>query len=146
MKNKNRKIPSIFLIHFIIIAVAVGVFTTIYSYENFIDRTLPEPHSFDFKVVYWINETEVDDDDHYIYIWSFNTTIINETINSSSTVNTTMNYTIHDLEFEKIRYSGDSYIPRQGLKYWCKLNGTNIVDCWFVPIIGLNKIYALNKT
>lgn len=145
MTNKNRKILSIFLIHFIIIVAVCGA-ARLYYIKNAIDETLPVPIAFDFKIIYWINETEVDADDHNISIWSFNITIINETINSSSAINTTMNYTVHDLTFEKTMDCGDSYVPRQGLTYWCKLNGTNIVDSWFVPVIGMNKIYALNKT
>lgn len=92
--------------------------------------------------------TEMDDDDHNIYLWRVDITEMDDE-------------EIDDLTFadysliESSLDSGDDYndVDYEEYLYYCKLNGSDIVEYWFIPTDGLldvtganNHLYATNMT
>jgi len=131
-KRFEQQIIAIFMI------VILG-FTIYYGYDFLLlqseDQTqpiIPDPTSFDFIVNNFVNGEEIDDIYHNIYIYKCNNIAIEEIEN--------INY--NNLICVDIVDSGDSYVPKNNIEYICKLNGTYIDDYWFIPILGINTIYA----
>lgn len=97
-----------------------------------------DPTTFDFVVLDRVNGTDVDDDDHDIYIYKCDI--------SSKTTDEIEDLVFSDYTYDTSKDNGDSYTPEADEIYWAKLNGSDIVEYWFIPVLGTNTIYALNET
>lgn len=94
--------------------------------------------TFDFVVLDRVNGTEVDNDYHEIYIYRCDI--------SSKTTDEIEDLVYTDYTYDTSKDNGEYYTPEDDEIYWCKLNGSDIVEYWFIPVLGVNTIYALNET
>lgn len=100
---------------------------------------VPSADDFEFYVEdYKVSGTELDSDDHEIYIYRVNTENLDEDEISD--------LVFADYSYDKAVDSGDDYNPDDDYLYYCKMNGSDICEYWFVPTLGLNTIYATNTT
>jgi len=100
--------------------------------------TLPDPTTMDFVVLDSVSLEEFDDDDHDIYIYKCDI--------SSKTAEEIEDLVFSDYTYDTSKDNGETYTPEDDEIYYAKLNGSDIVEYWFIPVLGVNTIYALNET
>jgi len=93
---------------------------------------------FNFEVLGYFDSEELDEDIHEIYIYEVD-------------VSDLTTDEIDDLEFTDYtladnKDSGESFDIEDEYQYYCKLNGSDIDEYWFVPVAGMNTVYAMNST
>lgn len=141
MAKKKFKVPSWAIILVVILVVGglsyLGVTMLLQTGEVAFEEEVAT--EFDFLVYDYFTGDEMDDDDHSIQIFRAN---IEELTDEE----------IEDLAFadyslDEDKDSGESYDPDYDeYIYYCKMNGTDIGEQWFIPQLGLNTKYAVNLT
>jgi len=94
--------------------------------------------TFIFDVDDIVLHTPVDGDDHEIYIYKVDTTDMD--------ADEIEDLTFADYTLDTSKDDGESYTPEADELYYCKYNGSDVVEYWFIPILGVNPILSTNMT
>lgn len=142
--SKKKFQRNVLIFGTLTLVLGMGIWATIvYGIPYLQGLTEPvdvPPTDYEFLVIDYITQEEVDDDDHNIYIYRANI----ENLNSEE---------IADLEFsdyvlDETKDTGEKYEPElDEYKYVIKLNGSDFDTIWDLePQLGLNTYEIMNST
>lgn len=139
-KKVSAKNVWIMMIGLILIAVLIFVLiffsATIFGTS---DVAFEDPTDFTFFVDDHYTSLEVDNDDHEIYVYRASI--------EDLTAEEIADLTFADFTLDEGKDSGESYDPDlTEYTYYCKINGSDIDEQWFVPELGTNSITVMNST
>jgi len=94
---------------------------------------------YEFLVLDYYNGDEMDEDDHDLNMYRVDVSELD-----ADEIDDLL-YADYSLATSALD-SGDDYDPDEDYDYYMLLNGSDICDYWFIPVLGLNTIYAMNET
>jgi len=139
MSAKSAKNTQIAIFSFLLIALCVGGYFggSALGWWGATAATA-DPTTMDFVVLDRVSGEEFDDDDHDIYIYKCDI--------STKTTDEIEDLIFSDYTYDTSKDNGETYTPEEDEIYFAKLNGSDIVEYWFIPVLGVNTLYALNET